>query len=112
VGARATAVGSGLSGAILRFVETQPGGLPSAFADPASTFLVNATTFYTRHLALAASAVYFTPAEGGLTVQADLTTVVQRLFLQYVPAPPARVARRSRAPAARLPRTRSPRSSS
>jgi hypothetical protein len=79
-------------------VETQPGGLPSAFADPASTFLVNATTFYTRHLALAASAVYFTPTEGGLTVQADLTTVVQRLFLQYVPAPRTRVARRSRAP--------------
>jgi hypothetical protein len=98
VQARASAVNTGLPGAVFRFASLQQGGLPAAFDQPDS-FAPWAETFYvredvpsprttshvseqTRHLAIAAQSIYFVPGSGTLDVR--VIKLTPRLSFKYV----------------------------
>jgi hypothetical protein len=98
VQARASAINTGLPGAIFRFASLQQGGLPAAFDQPdsfaawAETFYVRGDVSYscttsnvleqTRHLAIAAQSIYFVPESESLDVR--VIKLTPRLSFKYV----------------------------
>ncbi|KAG1744995.1 uncharacterized protein EDB91DRAFT_1122044 [Suillus paluster] len=83
VSARAVAIGSSVPGAIYHYASQQTGGLQSVFDDPYG--FANATSkIYTQHLSVAAQSIYFLPFNE--TVPAQLTSDVQRLLVETLPA--------------------------
>ncbi|KAH7886617.1 hypothetical protein F5I97DRAFT_1020265 [Phlebopus sp. FC_14] len=83
VNARAVSINSGVPGTIYRYASQQPNGPQSVFDDP-SGFLNITTTIYTQHLAIAAQANYFGPAN--TSIPALVTADIPRLFVEALPA--------------------------
>lgn len=81
--ARALAINSGIPGAIYRFASQQPDGPQSVFDDPYG-FLNATNKIYTQHLSIAAQSIYFLPEN--TTISAELTSNIQRLFIETLPA--------------------------
>ncbi|TCD70375.1 hypothetical protein EIP91_003727 [Steccherinum ochraceum] len=81
VSARATAIASGLPGAILRFA--QQSGLQSFF-DSNDAFLNLTTQIYTQHLSVSAKSIYFVPTSGN--VDASWTSLVERIVIDELAA--------------------------
>ncbi|KAG0704071.1 hypothetical protein DFH29DRAFT_398922 [Suillus ampliporus] len=83
INARALAIGSSIPGAIYRYATQQTGGPGSVFDDPYG--FSNATAkIYTQHLSVAAQTIYFLPDNE--TIPAQLTSDIQRLFIETLPA--------------------------
>lgn len=81
--ARALAINSGIPGAIYHFASQQPDGPQSVFDDPYG-FLNATNKIYTQHLSIAAQTIYFLP--NNTTISAELTSNVQRLFIETLSA--------------------------
>ncbi|EGN97443.1 hypothetical protein SERLA73DRAFT_75127 [Serpula lacrymans var. lacrymans S7.3] len=81
--ARATAINSGVPGAIFRFATQLPNG-PQPTFDAPNGFLDITYSVYTQHLALAAKSIYFIPTTG--FAPAKLTSQVPRLLVEPLPA--------------------------
>ncbi|THH32743.1 hypothetical protein EUX98_g1425 [Antrodiella citrinella] len=81
VSARATAIGSGLPGAILRFAQQSD---LQQFFDSDTAFLNLTTQIYTQHLSVSAKSIYFIP--GVADVAASKTSLVERIVIDELAA--------------------------